>query len=175
MAKVNHPIIVPCTGLSLSATSTACCLTLRHDWKPGGLQAAGGDRQAPLQTDPGGVGLPAQQEHHPPRHQAGEHPAGRDPQEGCHCGLWSEQLLGRQLKIEDSLWICRGEFQLFLASASPYYLILPQYAAPEIFDRQSAYTQAVDMWSLGVSLYAMSVTLNETRAIHLYLTFETKL
>ena len=38
------------------------------------------------------------------------------------------------------------------------HLILPQYAAPEIFDRQSSYTQAVDMWSLGVSLYAMSVT-----------------
>merc|ERR1711990_538955 len=30
-----------------------------------------------------------------------------------------------------------------------------EYAAPEIFDRQSSYTQGVDMWSLGVSLYAM--------------------
>ena len=27
-----------------------------------------------------------------------EHPAGWDPQEGCHCGLWSEQLLECQLK-----------------------------------------------------------------------------
>ena len=38
----------------------------------GGLQAAGGDRQVP----PGGAGLPAQQEHHPLQHQAGEHHAG---------------------------------------------------------------------------------------------------
>ena len=54
---------------------------------------------------------------------------------------------------------------------SQYHLILPQYAAPEIFDRQSAYTQAVDMWSLGVSLYAMSVT----KAIHGFLILETKI
>ena len=43
-----------------------------NDWKPGGLQAAGGDRYVPL----GRAGLPAQQEHHPSQHQAGEHPAG---------------------------------------------------------------------------------------------------
>ena len=79
---------------------------LRYDWRPGGVQAGGGGRQVPLQTDPGGTRLPAQQEHHPPRHQAGEHPAGQDPEEGCYCGLWAEQLLGRQLKIENSLWIC---------------------------------------------------------------------
>ena len=45
--------------------------------------------------------------------------------------------------------------------------------APEIFDRQSAYTQAVDMWSLGVSLYAMSVT--NAIHLHLFLIIETKL
>ena len=39
--------------------------------------------------------------------------------------------------------------------------MLPQYAAPEIFDRQATYTQAVDMWSLGVSLYAMSVIITQ--------------
>lgn len=53
------------TGSSLSATSTACRLTSTlearsaDDWKPGGLQAAGGDHQVP----PGGAGLPAHQEH----------------------------------------------------------------------------------------------------------------
>ena len=40
--------------------------------------------------------------------------------------------------------------------------MLPQYAAPEIFDRQATYTQAVDMWSLGVSLYAMSVIITQS-------------
>ena len=47
-----------------------------NDWKPGGLQAAGGDRQVPL----GGAGLPAQQEHHPLRHR--ERPAGLQLQWG---------------------------------------------------------------------------------------------
>ena len=48
------------------------------------------------------------------------------------------------------------------------------HAAPEIFDMRSAYTQAVDMWSLGVSLYAMSVTMkSQIKATNLII--ETKL
>ena len=54
-----------------------------------------------------------------------------------------------------------GSAEVTLSCGSQSHLILPQYAAPEIFDRQSTYTQAVDMWSLGVSLYAMYVTVSD--------------
>ena len=77
MAKLNHQIIVfllrivSVRRLLLPAARYLLWRqSLRHDWKPGGLQAAGGDRQVPL----GRAGLPAQQEHHPLRHR--ERPAG---------------------------------------------------------------------------------------------------
>jgi serine/threonine protein kinase len=92
--------------------------------------------------------------------------------------LHNKKIIHRDIKLENifldksqtklaigdfglsNLWDPSAKLRTRCGSAEvtpPQRLVHPslQYAAPEIYDRQSVYTQAVDMWSVGVSLYAM--------------------
>ena len=61
--------------------------------------------QEPLQAGVVGCRLPAHQEHHPQRHQAGEHPPRQESHQGSYCRLWSQQLLGPKLEAADPVWV----------------------------------------------------------------------